>query len=225
MSSLEQQSAARQLWQFNICRAGTVANLPADIHKRTRGVTRREGFATLNHSRPTNKILSILLSCRNIPIESAKLLGATLSGGAALAIPTAPSVNHHYYSAQVKRLLGGAKKMLLLSGIAALAHGAIPNVYGSMITPSFAQDDDGSTTASSVQFDLLNNDTSVTYDNGEMKYNDLLIGVAQAVQANNSDYTTNTIEEIMGDWTYQISPDSEVKSGWTASLNNGQTVN
>jgi hypothetical protein len=191
MASLEQQSAARQLRQFKICRAGTVANLPADIHKRARGVTRREGFASLNHSRPTNQILSILLSCQNILIDTAKLLG-------------------------------GARKMLKIA-ITMGALGGAGIAHASMITTSLDQAGDGSKTASEATFYLKNNDTNMTYDSAELKYDELLTGVAQAVQDHNSDYSSMSLGDIMGEWGYGISspPTGEVKTGWTASLNSG----
>ena len=125
----------------------------------------------------------------------------------------------HAFSKKVGSSLNGAKKMLLLGGIAALAHGAVPNVYGSAITPSFAQSGDQSQTTIYLQ----NNDTSVTYDSGELKYDELLIGVAQSVQANNSDYSTNSLSEIMGEWGVQIRapPTGEVETGWSTSLSSG----
>ena len=70
-------------------------------------------------------------------------------------------------------------------------------------------------------FDLLNNDNGVTYDSAKLKWKELLVWVARAVQANNSDYATNSIEEIIAEWGVQVRspPVGEVKTGWSVARN------
>ena len=86
--------------------------------------------------------------------------------------------------------------------------------------PSFDQAGDGSTTASITYFDLKNNDDGVTYDRGELKYNELLTSVAESVKVNNSSYSSSSIENIMSEWDVQTRgpPAGEIESGWSTSL-------
>lgn len=72
---------------------------------------------------------------------------------------------------------------------------------------------------SEAYFNIRNNDAGVTYDSGELKFDELLTGVAQAVKDNNSDYTTMSLDDIKGEWAYGVSL-GEV-DGWQSNLDSG----
>ena len=112
-------------------------------------------------------------------------------------------------------------KRCLMCGVAALALSAVPLSFGSVVSDvHFSQVDDGTRTDSEMYFYLKNNDYGVTYDRGELKFDELLDGVAQAVKDNNPAYSTNTLDEIKAEWNYMVAQ-GEVESGWSANLNNG----
>jgi len=119
----------------------------------------------------------------------------------------------------IDNLVKGAKKAVLPIEVAASLYGA--NADASLIRDAeFNQN--GS--QSEMAFYLQNNNTGVTYDSGELKYDALLDSVAQAVKDNNSTYSENTLEEIKAGWNISIlspSAGGEVELGWTKTLNNG----
>ena len=70
---------------------------------------------------------------------------------------------------------------------------------------------------------MQNNNNGVIYDSAELKFDELLDGVAQSVKDNNSLYSSKSLEDIKSEWGVQIRgpPTGEVKNNWTPSLNNG----
>ena len=135
----------------------------AKLGRIDRATERREGFASLNRSRPTTPFRAILLAIT---------VGALGAAGVANAAP--------------------------------------------VFDVTFGQAGGNS----EVYFKARNADAGVTYDSAELKYDELLTAVAQAVKDNNPNYATNSLAEIMGGWAYGVSP-GEVSDGWTASLTDG----
>jgi hypothetical protein len=66
---------------------------------------------------------------------------------------------------------------------------------------------------------LQNNDNGVTYETAQLKFDELLTPVAQAVKANNSDYVNKTVDEIMSEWAFGIQEAGSVYTGWNAVRN------
>ncbi len=72
---------------------------------------------------------------------------------------------------------------------------------------------------SDATFYLQNNDNGVTYDSAELKFDELLTPIAQAVKDRNSDYANTSLSEIMAEWTFGIQEAGSVNNGWSAALN------
>ncbi len=72
---------------------------------------------------------------------------------------------------------------------------------------------------SDATFYLQNNDNGVTYDSAELKFDELLTPIAQAVKDRNSDYANASLSEIMAEWTFGIQEAGSVNNGWSAALN------
>ena len=73
---------------------------------------------------------------------------------------------------------------------------------------------------SDATFYLQNNDNGVTYDSAELKFDELLTPIAQAVKDRNSDYANASLSEIMAEWTFGLNSSAgDVYTGWSAALN------
>ena len=68
---------------------------------------------------------------------------------------------------------------------------------------------------------IKNNDNGTTYDSGEMNINTTCSDVAEKIIQYNSDYSTNTKEDVFSEWGYGIRgpPSGEVANGWDTDLN------
>ena len=72
-----------------------------------------------------------------------------------------------------------------------------------------------------LNMDIKNNDNGTIYDSGEMNINTTCSDVAEKIIQYNSDYATNTKEDVYSEWLYNINglPSGEVSSGWETDLN------
>ncbi len=69
-----------------------------------------------------------------------------------------------------------------------------------------------------LSMDIINNNNGTTYNSAEMDIAAILSDVAEKVIEYNTDYETNTKEEIFAEWGYNIRT-GEVANGWDTDLN------
>ncbi len=74
--------------------------------------------------------------------------------------------------------------------------------------------------------ELINNDTSTTYESGVLSIDGILGDVADAVIAKNSNYSGFTRNQIMSEWGFSLRdpPTGEVSSGWSAALDGNNNL-
>jgi len=72
-----------------------------------------------------------------------------------------------------------------------------------------------------LNMDIINNNNGTTYDYGDMNIDDILSDVAEKIILHNTDYSTNTKEEVFAEWGFGVRgpPSGEVSSGWDSNLN------
>ena len=72
-----------------------------------------------------------------------------------------------------------------------------------------------------LSMDIINNNNGTTYNSAEMDIAAILSDVAEKVIEYNTDYETNTKEEIFAEWGFDIRgpPSGEVANGWDTDLN------
>ena len=72
-----------------------------------------------------------------------------------------------------------------------------------------------------LNMDIVNNNNGTTYDYGDMNIDDILSDVAEKIILHNTDYSTNTKEEIFAEWGFVVRgpPSGEVSDGWDTDLN------
>ena len=68
---------------------------------------------------------------------------------------------------------------------------------------------------------ITNNNNGTTYDSADMDIDIILSDVADKIIQYNSDYSTNTKEEIFAEWGYGVRgpPSGEISSGWGCNIN------
>jgi len=94
------------------------------------------------------------------------------------------------------------------------------------MAPSINQHQPGETTEYiDLNMDIINNNNGTTYNSAEMDIAAILSDVAEKIIHYNSEYSTNTKEEIFAEWGYGVRgpPSGEISDGWGSSIN-GDTL-
>jgi len=116
----------------------------------------------------------------------------------------------------IEKMVGFGKKAL--TGAALVVAMALPMTGESSLIRDVEFNQNGG--GSLATFYLQNNDNGVTYDSAQLKFDELLDGVAESVKANNSLYTSKTLDEIKGEWNFGLDPSAgDIYTGWNTALN------
>jgi hypothetical protein len=107
----------------------------------------------------------------------------------------------------------------IVTGLSIAAATAVPMKGESALISDYSFNQDGENSLANLY--LQNNDSGVTYDSAELKFDDIFNPVAQSVKDNNSLYSDKTLDEIKSGWAYGVSQDGEVKAGWNGDLISG----
>ena len=59
---------------------------------------------------------------------------------------------------------------------------------------------------------IINNNNGTTYDYGDMNIDDILSDVAEKIIQHNTDYSTNTKEEVFAEWGFNVTRTSKWRS-------------
>ena len=124
---------------------------------------------------------------------------------------------------KAKQPMGWGKKALLMGSLAMLASYAVPMKADASLIRDVEFNQNGGGSLATLY--LQNNDSGVTYDSAELKFDELLDGVAESVKANNSLYTSKTLDEIKSEWNFGLDPSAgDIYTGWSTALN-GSVLN